>query len=327
MTITTNSVVSRTAVWALAARAIGSKELDAGVRNTDWVAERFLGDVERSLLGGSPLLPALDAPYDEALRDPETSAAVRYLMQRTRFIDDNIECAVADGARQVVVLGAGFDSRAVRLRRALDSGIGIFEVDRASTQQYKRRRLVEILGRLGPQAVYVAANLRHVDLVNRLQREGYDPRLKTVFVWEGVTMYLPERFVRHTLEAIASRSAAGSCVLFDYWTRRHVEELPKIDERTRQRRALVAQWGEPVIFGIPDETQDEFVASCGLDLVERIPAFSEQAVARFLTRADGTRVGLTPWPPPAPPLGSHGVWLGRAVVPDRALARPHVSRE
>jgi methyltransferase (TIGR00027 family) len=304
--------LSRTAVWALAARAIGARDPDPTVRNPDWLAERLLGDNERALLAGSPLLDSLAQPYAAALLNRETSTAVRAMLQRTHFIDEHVEQAVRSGIGQIVLLGAGFDSRAVRLGPLL-RGVRIFEVDQPRTQEYKRSRLADVLGRQPDDVIYVPLDLRD-ELAAVLGKYTYDSTVQTMFIVEGVTMYLPEKAAVKMFETIARVAPAGSRLAFDYWTRRHVDELPRVDEGTRIRRELLERWGEPVLFGVPDDGRQSFFERLGLRIADELPMFSGAAVERYLTRADGSRVGNTPWPPAPPPIGTYGAWLAQAIV-------------
>jgi len=127
--------VSRTSIYVAAGRAIGARDPDPSVRNPDYLAEKFLGD-PLTLDVDHPAVRALSLGYDEAMTDGEVVNAVRMMTVRTRFIDDALARAVADGATQVVILGAGFDSHAYRFQDLL-AGVRVFEVDRPATQALK----------------------------------------------------------------------------------------------------------------------------------------------------------------------------------------------
>lgn len=86
------------------------------------------------------------------MKNPRVSALVIILIERTRFIDDHLLQAVRDGATQVVNLGAGFDTRAYRFRQELRS-TKVFEVDYGPTQEYKKRRVREVIGGPPPNVV------------------------------------------------------------------------------------------------------------------------------------------------------------------------------
>ena len=112
------------------------------------------------------------------------------MLSRTRYIDEVLLQDLSGGARQVVILGAGFDSRAYRFRERLE-GVRLFEVDYGPTQEYKKRRLQEIFGSVPKHVQYVAMDFNRDDLATQLRNNGYSPKERTVFIWEGVTMYLP----------------------------------------------------------------------------------------------------------------------------------------
>jgi methyltransferase (TIGR00027 family) len=146
--------VSRTSILVAAARAYGSHDPDPSVRNPDWLAEHLLGPEQLKLLTGHPLENALAQDYREAGRDPQISGFAMLMIIRTRFIDDRLLHAVASGATQVVILGAGFDSRAYRLHERL-AGLKIFEVDSPDTQAIKRQRVEAVLGCAPANVTYV----------------------------------------------------------------------------------------------------------------------------------------------------------------------------
>src|SRR5689334_4209899 len=120
--------VSRTSIWVAMGRAFGAREPDAHVRNPDYLAEALMGPEERALLADHPIVAALSQPYETALENPEVISTSRMMIPRTHFIDTRLQEAVRDGATQVVILGAGFDTRAYRLKESL-AATRVFEVD------------------------------------------------------------------------------------------------------------------------------------------------------------------------------------------------------
>ncbi|MGH9645473.1 MAG: SAM-dependent methyltransferase [Bryobacteraceae bacterium] len=287
-------------MWAAASRAIGAREPDPAVRNPDWLAERLLGPEERALLGDHPLAAAFDQPYEEACRELEVVGAVRTLIPRTRFIDERLQAAIADGATQVVILGAGFDSRAYRFAELL-KGARVFEVDRPGTQQLKIRRVHEGVGAPPSNLTYVSIDFRHETPGDVLARSGYKTEERTFFIWEGVTMYLPAAAVHETLRWIGSDSAPGSAVVFDYTYQAAIDmfanlDMEKVPEAARQAllrfKRLMAD--EPWIFGLPEDAEKEFLEQFGLTLRFHLGMNSAEAVVKYLTRADGSILGSVP---------------------------------
>lgn len=147
-----------------------------------------------------------------------------HLAHRTRFIDGVARDACRAGVRQLVVLGAGLDARAHRLAD-LASAV-VFEVDRPSTQSYKRAR-VKDLEVSAKEIRYVAVDFERDDLAERLASAGHDAASPTTWIWEGVTMYLTRDAVAGTLATIRARSAAGSTLALTYVAPRTVGSLAK----------------------------------------------------------------------------------------------------
>jgi methyltransferase (TIGR00027 family) len=312
---------SGTAVFTLAARAIGSRETDPAIRNPDWLAERLLGPDELALLPpDNALRKAVDQDYLQVMKNPAVAMPVAHFLVRTRFIDENLEKAVNAGAVQVVILGAGFDSRAYRFRQLL-SKVKVFELDFGPTQEYKKRRVLAALGPPPSNLVYVPIDFTRDSLMVVLRQAGYQPQRKTFFIWEGVTMYLPEEAVRITLQFVARNSAPGSSIVFDHLSASAVD--PELASEPRRRTlATLRDRGEPQIFGLPYGTEDAFLSGLGLRLVTHSFAISEETL-RYLKRRDGTLLGGMQLPilaldaprTAAQELASDGVgWLSLAEV-------------
>lgn len=288
-------VVSRTAAYVAAGRAVGAREPDPSVRNPDHLAEALLGDPSKLDLDLG-IVRALSLDYDEAMKDFEVVNPVRLMLVRTRFIDDALERAVANGATQVVILGAGYDSHAYRFGESMPE-VGFFEVDRPVTQALKRQRVDEVLG--GPPAnlTYVPVDFHDDNLRDVLARHGHDAAQRTFFIMEGVTMYLTEDAVRDTLRFVATH-APGSTIVFDFVYRPLVEGLRKIDvaalpEATRpmMERFLELIRDEPWEFGFPLAGEHAFLDELGLELREALTVGGEESIRRYLTRAGGTELG------------------------------------
>jgi len=308
---------SRTSVWAAAARAIGAREPDSRVRNPDWLAEKLIGPDELAALGEHSLVPALALPYEEAIRNIDVAGSAFILIARTRFIDERLEAAVQGGIGQLVIMGAGFDSRAYRFAPILDR-VKVFEIDRPDTQQVKIRRVRKAIGAAPPNLTYVPVDFREKNFGEALLEAGYQPDRKTFFIWEGVTMYLPGDAVRETLRWIATHSAPGSSIVFDYAYEGIVRTIQSIDPEKLSEAArkgyerfkqLTAR--EPWIFGLPDRNEAEFLRDLGLELRKAMGVNSAEAVERYLTRDDGTVFGSIP------ASGQQGYFILEAFVPDR----------
>jgi len=204
---------SKTSIGVAARRALMARDYDPTVRNPDWLAEVFLGPMERKMLAGDQAIKALERDYREAIKDYQDPITGMNLI-RTRFFDERLQHAVSGGAAQVVILGAGYDSRAYRMRELLKA-VRVFEVDYGPTQEYKKRRVREIFGCLPPNVIYVSIDFTREKLADVLVMAGYRSDQMTFFIWEGVTQYIPEDAIRSTLRFVATQSAPGSSIVLD----------------------------------------------------------------------------------------------------------------
>jgi methyltransferase (TIGR00027 family) len=128
---------------------------------------------------------------------------------RTRFVDDQVVRAISSGTRQIVICGAGYDDRALRFRT---SGVRFFELDHPATQGDKAR-LLQSIG-AGAQGVTLAeTDFRRDDVGQVLHEAGHDARLPTLFICEGLLVYLDRRTCEALLAALARRAAAGSALV------------------------------------------------------------------------------------------------------------------
>jgi methyltransferase (TIGR00027 family) len=185
---------------------------------------------------------------------------------RATFFDAAVERYLPD-ISQFVILGAGFDTRAYRLPK--DTPVRSFEIDTPKTQAIKRQMLKQA-GVDSTGVTFVTADFEKEDWLARLVDAGFDPGSPTLFLWEGVILYLDRDAVESTLRKIASL-ARGSVVAFDYFT---TEPLRSQALYWRYGRAMTRAAGEPITFGVDStppsrERLAELLRSCGLALTEQ----------------------------------------------------------
>lgn len=138
---------------------------------------------------------------------------------RTRFIDDTVRAALDDGVRQIVILGAGFDARGLRMPEIAACGARVWELDLA--EQLERKRAILAGGGVTRPAwiTHVACDLAVESPVPVLATAGHDARRATLFVWEGVIAYLRSDAIDRTLQLLAAFGAPGSRLVFDVGAR------------------------------------------------------------------------------------------------------------
>jgi methyltransferase (TIGR00027 family) len=232
----------------------------------DPLAPHFVSPAWRVALRGARLAVvrrAIEAIYDFVGGPGPRSSAVA----RTRLIDDLI-CERSPSIEQLVILGAGYDTRAHRL--ACLSGRAVFEIDHPNTQAQKRA----VLGRAAPPATtvptYVAVDFERDDLTSALISSGYQPARESMFLWEGVTQYLSSEAVNETLSAIHQMGRRGDTLVFTYVVDAVVKgELDRFPEAARWLRGT-ANRGEPWIFGLSPAGLHDYLHVRGFRLVSDV---------------------------------------------------------
>jgi methyltransferase (TIGR00027 family) len=277
-TLATSGRVSTTAESVCVLRAVAAKHPDPKVRNPDYLAEKF---VSPEFWRASPFR---DDP-DRARHNPNYF----WVNARTHHIDALLVEAVLTGATQVVNLGAGFDSRAYRFRERFPQ-TRFFELDLPAMIGAKRERVVKIFGAIPDRVVLVPTDFTTRPLDEVLRDAGYDRTLRTFFIWEGVTMYLPEAADLSTLRFIRSGSASGSSVVYDYVLDAALRPDGGGLYGAKSTAAYLASVGEPLLTGWSQRQAAAIATREGLVVVSDIgPA---ELTARYLTGSDGQPDGM-----------------------------------
>lgn len=190
-----------------------------------------------------------------------------FFIARTRYIDEFLQNAIHEGVNQLVILGAGYDSRPYRFIELANTSI--FEVDQKSTQEIKKAKVLETFAELPVNITYTPINFLTENLEDRLFEAGYDPSVKTVFIWEGVTMYVDPVAVDETLLFIAHHSGEGSKLIFDHTFEGVLQGT--IDRKEALAWPAIAEKnGEPLLFGIGEDGVEEFLTRRGFHSISAI---------------------------------------------------------
>jgi methyltransferase (TIGR00027 family) len=207
------ATVSRTGYITAFARSLSRRSDPPEIANDDHLADVFLLPVYRLVIRAPRLT--------RRVFDGATPGAVAYFNARTRHIDAIVRDRIAAGLDQLVVLGAGFDSRAMRF----DAEFGqarVFEVDVADVIALKGRHLAAAGLRLPRRVVQVAIDFS-TERLDKLVAHGFRPAARTLFLWEGVTSYLRDDDVSGVLRFVREHGGPGSTFVFDYVTRAFFE--------------------------------------------------------------------------------------------------------
>lgn len=253
--------ISQTATVTAYLRAFARVELYGGNQDGDWLAHHFL-----------------PPDWAASLQDPGARAYVKanvmqpgmyaYLTARTAHLDEVFSRALADGCGQVVILGAGFDTRAQRLRPA-GSDCRVFEFDAPATQHHKRG-CMEGRADLSSAGVYYAAvDLRGTALEKVLAEIGVAAERQTLFLLEGLTMYLPCEAVTALLGSIQAFVPTGSRLVLDYL----LEDVLAGESQRHGAAGLLekaAEHGEPLRCGFSPETVEAKAAELGYRVLRHL---------------------------------------------------------
>lgn len=214
-----------------------------------------------------------------ARKNPEKTKAMREHLERlfpglassirarVRYFDDFVKTSVDEGLEQLIILGAGYDTRAYRIEGL--NKIKVFEVDHPGTQGVKIEKVKKIFGHLPEHVVYVPVDFESEAVGQKLLENGYNRSQKTLFVMEGLVMYIPPRAVDETLSFIVRNSGKGSMVIFDYYPQSLVDGTSEL-EAAKNIRNFVAQQGEPLQFGIEEGTVEAFLAERGFSQIQNV---------------------------------------------------------
>jgi len=255
---------SETAMTTAFCRALAFLEDRKEIQGPDSLAELFLTDEAKKPLNDS-------ATRKWAIQNLVTAPLYGYLLARTAYFDRIFNKHLRDNIAQIVFLGAGYDTRSYRFGEQIRD-TKIFELDVQSTQERKLAILKKSNVVIPPQVSYVSIDFK-VDMIeNALEKYGYSTTAETLFIWEGVTYYLPEKAINSTLSFIKSYSSKGSTLCFDYAT----DKLESFNAAEPFK-----SW-----IGNGKEGVESFVSPFGLKTIQHID--SNEMERQFLTLNDGS---------------------------------------
>jgi methyltransferase (TIGR00027 family) len=210
----------------------------------------------------------------EAL-DRQTPGWNNSIRARVRYFDDVAGDAPRKGFTQMVLFGAGYDTRAYRID-AIRDHVRVFEIDRPDTQKKKTAVLEAIFGNLPDHVSFIPYEIDEGNTWADLQSAGYSKEKKTLFILEGLVMYLPMPVVEVLLREIAGHAGAGSTVLFDFIPP-SIADGSSDAEGGRAIRDFTIAIGEPLRSGFAAGDVVPFLAGLGFENVQIIssPAYAK----------------------------------------------------
>ncbi len=247
-----------------------------------------LGVAARRLALPRPSSPTGDPGAEERLAHhlidgapaPEGSGrSTGWIVARTRYFDAEVVAALAAHTPQVVLVGAGYDGRALRFRTP---GVRFFELDHPLTQRDKRERLAAI-GARSDDVGFAAADFLVDDVGEALEAAGHVATRPTLFVCEGVLRYLPEDAIRSLLLRLAERAAPPSALAVSITTRDPGAETAEARREREAHDAKLAAAGEAVLTVPPRATALGWLSAAGWAVLAE--AVEDSGEGRLLVRA------------------------------------------
>jgi methyltransferase (TIGR00027 family) len=269
---------SRTAEWVCVARACSFNERNACRHSDDWVATAILPFWLRA---GSRF-----GPFRRLWSRLSAKGMYEWVIARTRDIDD-VLTRLTPGLEQVLIMGAGYDSRAIRFADQLRGAL-VFELDAPAPQADKRRGLALRKIDVPDNLVFVPVDFETDSVTARLAEAGFVRGRPTLFLLEGLTMYLEANTVDETFRLIAESAGPGSVLVFDY-AYASVVEGHGMQYGAAGLADSVARVGEAWRFGIGRGQVGEFLATYGFRVSDE--ASPETLEQRYLTERSGRLVG------------------------------------
>lgn len=233
----------------------------------DPYAEYFLSDEMRKALNSLEQVRAAISHYDQIM--PGVNGAI---VARIRFIDEYLLECITTGFKQLVIIGAGYDTRAYRFED-VKKNLKVFEVDHPVTQNVKVEKIKEIFAALPDHVIYVPVVFGVDRLDQKLFGSGYNPDLKTLFIMEGILMYIPPQAVDGLLAFVAKVSGPGSSFVADYFTDSVIDGTSTLKEAGVLRQFVETE-GSPLQFGIKEGKIDEFFKVRGFHDVTNVTSAS-----------------------------------------------------
>jgi methyltransferase (TIGR00027 family) len=248
---------SRTAEWVCICRAASSLEKNGCYKSNDSLALKFLS---------SPIRMLIQIPFYRTFhcRVGAPKGIYEYVIARTKYMDAVYQQAVQGELDPIVILGAGFDTRAIRFAVA-GNHLSVYEFDSKNTQQTK----LDLYKRNGvsipPNVIFQPVDFEKESLSERLDAIGFPEGKRCLFIMEGVSMYLEPKSVDVTFQTVTSYMGPHSLIAFDYV---YSDVLSREKNRYGETALVrsVSRVNEAWQFGIEQGTIDQFLSKYGLQL-------------------------------------------------------------
>jgi methyltransferase (TIGR00027 family) len=275
---------SKTAYNAAWFRACSHKDFQDQIWGPDFIAEGFLSFPIKLLNISKKFREKGKAKTNES-----TPGVYEYIIARTLFFDEVFTQALKESIPQIVFLGAGYDSRGIRFKH-LNNSTQIIELDMAATQNRKIKCLKKNKIKIPEYLTFTTIDFNNQSLESALTSAGYQKGKRTLFIWEGVCMYLEAQSVRDTLTFIQQSSTSDSLLAFDCVVSFSDKDGHKYHGAKEMSQFMKDKHkNEPFTFSIDGKNIADFLGECGHKIVRHLN--QDQIETTYLKKADGSSIG------------------------------------
>jgi len=256
---------SETAMFAALRRAIANKEYKNQKFGPDYLAEFFLPPHFRFFLRFKKIRENTKTKLNDFL-----PGLNEYMIARTAYFDSLFVNALNNKTAQIVLLGAGYDSRAYRFANS-NLGTSVFELGIAPTQDRKIECLRKARIDIPKHVTFVPIDFNRESLEDALEKVGFKSHQKTLFIWEGVSYYLNTESVNSTLEFVSKVSHHESLIAFDYTISIPEENIDEYYGVKEFAQTMKEHHGnEELMFSIDEGKTGSFLEQRGLRMVDHL---------------------------------------------------------
>jgi methyltransferase (TIGR00027 family) len=270
---------SETALMAALHRAIAYKEFGSQRLGSDNLAEYFLPSHFKFFIGFKIIRANSKNKLNKVLPGMH-----EYVIARTAFFDSLFIEALNSRIPQIVLLGAGYDSRAYRFAK-LNTATKIFELDIATTQNRKMKSLIKARIDIPKNVELVPIDFNNESLHKVLEKAGYNRHERTLFLWEGVVYYLDPESVDATLEFVNRSSLQGSIIALDYLISNSESNRDEYGNIEFFQAMKKHHSNEKLMFSIDEGEAESFFGQRGLKMIDHWD--NEEIERTFLLNKDG----------------------------------------
>jgi methyltransferase (TIGR00027 family) len=216
------------------------------------------------------------------------SGMYEYVIARTRYFDAVFREALEHGFDQIVIFGAGFDSRALRFSK-LNKGTKVFELDAPTTQQEKLTALKTKKLEIPENLIFAPIDFNKEKVADKMAQAGFVAGRKSLFLLEAVTMYLPQESVESTFRFIEGVAGRGSLIAFDYIYAGVLRKENKYYGERETSLKTLAKVGEEWIFALEEGEDERFLSRHGFSLKDH--SGKPELEDRYFKNSNGVIVG------------------------------------